>query len=315
MNSFKIANAAVTAPKIAPDAVNGTKIADRAVSFEKLAADVLPEHVLFVSADGTGANNCDDLRDALAEAGGMAAPAQRIVVFADAGEFDCGSTTLEVPANVILQGFGAFATQTSPVAATTIHGNLTGAVVSLGNNTVLKSLRVVNDRDGASGESIGIEDNGTLNIVLEDLEVSVEAGAGRAIGIDFDEGVCFVGCAQRVLRNVTVDVATAGGTNAWGVRITSETPVLTGVQGELDNVTTEATGGVANSVGVVIADDASVNIKNSVLDGATDGVFETGSGEAVVVFSRIAGQTGGVTCGYVTDMDGVPPAGGIAVCE
>ena len=310
INANKIANAAVTAAKIAPGAINATKLANSAVTFEKLASDVLLQNTLFVSADSTQANNCNDLRDALAEAGSIAAPEQKVLVRLDTGTFDCGSTGITVPANVILEGGGNHSSNILfNSGATAIVGSVEGALVSLNSATELRRLDIRNILSGTNSDSTAIRDLTGGGFLLEDLTLIASADSGNAYGVLLSEDACgLFGCNSRILRRIEAIAITSSGTNTVALNFDQEMTV------SVEQVTVSASGGSGSSVGVSVTNNAIVSINNSHLNGVDSGVSGSPISSTSVRFSQLSSTGSFVSCAYVTDLDNIPAAGGANAC-
>ena len=305
VNSLKIPDAAVTAAKLAPSAVNRTKVADGAVTFDKLAAGLLATHVLQVNADGTASENCDDLHSGLLEAGAIAGIGQKVVVQLDAGIFDCGTSPVVVPAHVTLRGAGQEETE--------ITGTLEGvgdpiALVNLSSFSALEHLSVRNDRTAEGGDSFAVGDvsGATPPLALRHVNVEAKTSSGNVIGIFLSRLECPGTCLPLRLSAVKATADTAAGVESSGGHFKT----LSGsVLIDVENSELRATGLTDSASGLLQRSGTALNVMNSRVEGEDFSVLRvSGAGPARVTFSRINGTSGGVTCGYVSDLAGTPAA-------
>ena len=164
-----------------------------------------------VNANGSETQNCADLRNTLTAAGALASIAQKVVVFADAGTFDCGANKVTVPSNVTLRGAG-------PVE-TFIKGALGNGfgegLVELSGDSRLERIRVRNNLTGVVGNPTAVADlsGQTGFMALRDVSAEAIANGGTARGVYFDDANCnlLFECTERQLTGVSVVVASAFG--------------------------------------------------------------------------------------------------------
>ena len=305
INSLKIANAAVTAPKIAPGAVNGTKIADKAVSFDKLAADVLLEHLLFVSADGSAANNCDDLRDALAEAGSVSTPDQKVVVRLDSGIFNCQTNGITVPSDVTLEGGGREAFGVSGKGVTRIEGEVEGALVTLEQSTVLRGLEIDNNLPSGPRDAVGVAALG--GAVLKDLFVTASSNDGNAFGVTFI-GSCGFGCLPRSATDVLATASSINGSVSYAFHVDGATSAT------LERVETFAGSLTPIAMGVRVTGGANVKVTHSELRGGDMDAFVEAGSNLQILYSQLDTASLDAKCTYVADLSNDPAAGGASAC-
>ena len=302
----KIANAAVTAPKIAPGAVTGEKLADKAVNYEKLGRDVLPEHTLVVSADGSPATNCARLRDAMTEAFALTGGTERIVVFADAGTFDCGEIGFFVPALVTLRGAGQ---QETFIVGEHPLGSSPGiALVNLSPDAVLEHVNVKNV--GQDGESVIVAVAGVGGFrppwAIRHATITAEHTTHNAIAILMNVIDCSSVCPPIQILDVTAAASTFTGQNSIGLSVTRQSGTV-GV--EVRNSKITSLGGDVDDVAIDFSNDVDAEIYSSVVAGSTYSIRHEGlTGSALVAYSRVNGEVRHADCAFLTDFNAVPYA-------
>ena len=302
----KFANASVTAPKIAPQAVTQSKLADKAVSYEKLGRDVLPEHTLVVSADGTPTNNCDRLRDTLSEAMTLTGGTDRIVVFADAGTFDCGATAFFVPELVTLRGAGQ--RETFIVGQHSLGSSPGAALVNLSPDSILEHINVKNV--GQNGDGVIVAVAGVSGFrpprAIRHAAIAAEHTTQNAVAILMTVIDCSSACPPIQIFDVTAAASTFTGQNSIGLLVTLQNGTV-GVNVQSSKIT--SLGGDIDDVAIDLSNDVDATIYSSVVTGSDYSIrHDGGTGSAMIAYSRVNGEARHADCAFLTDFNGVPYA-------
>ena len=303
-----IADGAVRTTKIAAGAVTSSRIANGAVNAAKLARDLIPEHVLVVNADGSEASNCDDLRATLATAGSMASASQKVVVFADAGTYDCRQFQVIVYPHVILRGAGA--------EATFIQGRRTIfplGVVGMRNHASLQDINVFMQVPSGVSTAVAIADspNHHRRMTLKNVNAEAVSDLGFTFAILFDEASCTGGCTERIFENVTSTSRTISGSTTDGILLSAEGASM---NAQMIEVTASGIGGSSRAFGIEQSTNVDMVVTRSTVIGTSANPaaelsigLTGGAGSTFVTHSIMTPPHPNVRCSFVTDPTGNLP--------
>lgn len=125
------------------------------------------ERTIFVSATGTGEENCTAVRNLL---DGLLSGTRRYLIKLGPGTYDCGTTSLAIPGNVTLEGAGRRATYITGV----IDNDEFGVVDFAEDGGTLRSLAVGNDGI-STADAVAVTVFNARSVSLENVDLAVGA--------------------------------------------------------------------------------------------------------------------------------------------
>jgi hypothetical protein len=326
----QLRNGAVTTSKLRTGAVTTPKLADGAVTPAKIAPGVIPAapdltgfarngdsytkaeadarftppkglaRTFFVSADGTEKQNGDRLAAAIAS---LPKDNEGTALVLDAGHFDVGARTLEIPSSTTVRGAGRWSTLVRG-SGTPFHVAAGGFGVRLENLAVLSTGIAAFDVDGEA--AIDAVDMRTINaggnvstidamhgsLHASDCTVYAEATVAKSIyakSLKLDgcrlaakasqaaQGVLLIGGDGEILRSV-IETGGVSQSGARGIEIGSNSTV------DIDDTTVRNNG---YGAAVYAAADAKTTIRNSEIRGFDKSLALRGNAQAHVAYTLV----------------------------
>ncbi len=170
------------------------------------------ERTMWISATGTAAENCTALRNVLDSIPGPGTLANAYLVKVGPGRYDCGLTTVNVPAFVAVEGAG--------IEVTLITGSQsspTEGVVTFNTSSGFSELRsmTVAHLGGAIDDAIAVGVGASTEVVLENVVLVSPPGPTNSTALRAaatDAGAVFVVARHSVVSGPTAATAAEGAT-------------------------------------------------------------------------------------------------------
>ena len=197
-----LANVAVTAAKIATGTITATQLAAGAVTDAKItgpisAGKIAVGNVIIVAKNG---GQFTSPSAALASIGN-ASPTNRYLVKVMPGVYEMGTTSLQMQANVDLEGSGDSSVINSTVSNAGFD-TCTDGTVNMANNSVIKNIKVTNT--ATSGVDTVIAAVAFNNVKAKAEGITAIAGMDNVASAERITGICSNGAAgHAILNNVT----------------------------------------------------------------------------------------------------------------
>ena len=244
----KLANDAVTEPAIMDGEIDTTALAPGSVTADKFDPAVLAGNglqllrtVVVNPAGPTAADNCDELRAALADITDASATNPYLIRL-EAGVYDCGANTVDMEPFIDIEGAGE--------GATILRGSdsLSG-VVAGASDAELRFLSVEYNAAGINATAI---DTRNTNVRLTHVTAHATSTSGEAFAINVR--------GSPLLSHVTATADSAASTAA-GILVRSD-----GIR--LVQVTAAGTGATSQKYGLLIQTAGTTSARNSVFTGS-----------------------------------------------